>query len=510
MNQKQDVIDVSMSVFYSSSKGSKIRGSVRNIAEHLAKEPIERWDAVIARIADTMTRIGLVETGGSKPEFRERNHYLARAIAEQVLKKGSIPLIAHSLLGEEALIASRGRKLLAARFFAYVGSSLELTFQFCRIIFAYLVKREEERVKNGGRTTQDEVAFNVRSMIVGSLCSPAIDAITSKLWIYNLIVAADGGNDEAKEYYQDVTVYGVYANVATARRSGQSATDARPMIILSQAMLDRECPDRSQQLLIDYDNVRFVVPNHLLDKVLRINKSVVAKQQQEVVEATGFLGWFTGHAREIGTRFDEMGNTIISRPRYGVRPMGFDSFLVNVSTLRRIGITSFSFHPEGEQFPNVKIAVTVRKAGLGLCQLWMYLRDLELKAVDDIFLNWEVFDIAMLRSIFEYIVVDALHRIVAEKPKKDLDGEEIERTDEPREIVASQRVKVRPFIRRLPMGFEASDRAHHLAFLHLGWRLPDGMTFVGSHDRWAGLPAGKPTPLFKYTDDSIRKSITQH
>jgi hypothetical protein len=503
---KQEIIKVAMATFYGSAKGSKIRGSVKKITDHLAEEPTTEWYSIITLIGEIIALKGLTMKGSSHPEFLERNRFLTRAIAEQILKRGDIPFMSHNLFLDGVMY--KGQIFLAARFFAYVGSSLELTLQFCQLIFTYLIKQQESRMEEKSRLPLDDVTINVRAFIVSSMCAPALEQFTQKQWVNNIIEAADRGDNEATEYYTATMAQCVYANLQGVRKRGEIIDNEPGVIVISQSEFNLRCPTRAQQLVIDYENPRIVVADHLINKIRRTNERVDREFKQMRTEATGFFQWFVEHTSEIGARFDEVGNMIISQPRYGVRPMGHDSFLVNTSPLQCIGITSFSFYPGGEQFPNLKIMVTVKKIGWGLCEFWMYLRDLELQAVDEIFLNLHGLDVSFLRSVLEYIVIDALHRIVVEKPQKNLADEKVERPDEQREIPSSHRVSIRPFIRRLPIGFQASDAARQMAFLHLGWNLPGGMTFVRSHDRWAGLPAGKPAPLFKYTDDAIRKSIS--
>ena len=516
MSKRQNFLDVALSTFYRSGKGNKIRRSVRSIVSHLNEHPIGEQAVVLEHIAVIMTRECFSKSPEVQEKFWQRNLLLGDSIGEYAFRTANMAFLCSNFLDQQFppvdgnVELFTARQFIASRFYAYVGSSLDLTLEFCRMVFGYLIKNEETRVREKGKTVNDEIEIRVRRSIIMSMCLPASENITQKRWVNNLLEATGRGNDEVEQFYTAAFELCVDADVSMKPHfSGSVFGDPKGIRVMSQSALDAGFQDTESKLhLVDWLNLHVVVPDRLMPKIEQWVVENVDTWKRDTLEATGFLKWFTSHTSQIGARFDELSNTILTKHRYGVRPMGFDSFLVNVSTLRCIGITSFSFYPEGEQFPNLKIAVTVRKTCYGLCQFWMYLRDFELTTVEDVFLNWHDTNVATVRSMLEYIVIDALHRIVVAKPEKNLDDDIVERSEELRDVTpTSMRVKVRPFIRRLPLGFEASDEARKLAFLQLGWNLMAGMTFVRSHDRWAGLPAGKPAPLFKYTDEVVRKSI---
>lgn len=521
VKKSKDVLGVSMRSLYAAGQESKAKQAVRRILDEFCRHSIPEQELMLGRIRQLIGRGTFA--AGRVDELRARNRLLSIAIAEHVVQLGRPELVAKhfwsvsqllNVPSIEELYERMAQMTMQSGYFRYVGASVQSALTFCRTLYGMMAKGEEQH-GHLDPATFEQIATGKEhrpfSMVFMSLSCPVDDQCPQKLWFIRLLEAASETRYTEVEQYLEAS----FELVGSVVRFGFSRSPIQGgVVILPQRTLeaDQHESGASQLELMknDVTNPRIVVPDHLYEKTVGLSNALHARNEQACASAEAFRSWFLDHSNVIGTVFDERCREIVEKPKYGLRPMGHDSCLVRISALRSVGITSFSFYPEGEHFPDVKLSIAVRKsAGPMLCQYMVALRNFQLQARDIVFENWNDIEVGYLRSVMEFVVVDALHRIVVRKPTKDLADEQVERVRTVPSIEPRRRVTVRPFLRRLPVGFQASEESQQLAFLHLGWVLPEGVTFVQSHDRWMGLPSGKPTPLFEYTDEFLMQSILE-
>ncbi|MFA6908255.1 MAG: hypothetical protein WC289_00015 [Patescibacteria group bacterium] len=447
---------------------------------------------------------------GKPRRARETFTLLGAALGEQAMVSGDIDYLfkfcAPSAKDEKEAI-SKGQNLIGAAFYRFVGSTPEIALRFCRLLFRGQVQYIEEhrrRVAEGECTDdefyEEDLPF-IPHVIYLATSSPYSDSRPQKEWLLRIIELTDAGNHEAEDFLRRIIESLDYISVYLGSKTE----------VVAQEDLDGST-SRDEFMLPNFQNLvsqiknQFIVPHRLRHVVVGLLRSMQREVAKDFAKSEIFGKWFMDHSSQLSAVFDSRQREILENPRYGIRPFGFDSVLVDVSPLNSVGIKSFSFHAEGECFPNVKLEVNVRKTGVGIFTYWAYFRDFTLHCDDEILNNWQNYDLSFLRAVFEYIIVDALFHIICREPQKNKAGEVVQRAAYSEDRVSRQQI-VRPFLRRLPSGYRASDHARNLAFIYHGWVLPDGITFVQSHSRWANLPSTKPAPLFAYTDETVMKSI---
>ncbi|MFC1663332.1 hypothetical protein ACFL04_04200 [Patescibacteria group bacterium] len=516
MSKKKDVLAVSLRRFYSSADPGKIRKLARKIATFIRQQPMDEQGSTLMRLAKLISQTLKLDEAELEG-YRERHIVLGKEVSRVFLEQANMLLINRNFLSQlqpkqASLETFSGEMILRSGFCHQIGSSLTETLRFCRLIFAEVAKIDEkESAELSTAELKASVSDNPNVAIIGfvfqSLAVAVDDGAPQKLWFTNLIEAAGKGNTEVDWYLE--SAQNIVAQFAVTQ--GRKSAD-----VMAQKALDLQVKGATKSekfrlfFVTDWSNPRIVVPDRLYARVCRLHQRRTEKTERDMRAAAEFRRWFLGNADTISEVFDRWCREIVEKRRSWIRPMGCDSFLVKVTPLTAVGITSFSLYREDEQVPNVKLSLAIRKSGGNiLSRYWAYLRDFQLVADNIIFENWQDFEMAYLRSVLEVIIVDAIHRVVVRPKTKDLSGEKIEREKLPARRNYEKRVVVRPFIRRLPLGHKASDAAKELAFLEIGLVLPDDVTYVQSHDRWAGLPEGKPAPMFVYTDDAVKKSVTE-
>src|SRR6185369_13291702 len=98
MSKKHQSLDVVLSTFYRSAEVSKIRRSVRRVANYLDELVLKEGDSILEKIASVMTRECFSKTADLREKFFERNLLLGDTIAERLFKTDDLPFIcSHAL-----------------------------------------------------------------------------------------------------------------------------------------------------------------------------------------------------------------------------------------------------------------------------------------------------------------------------------------------------------------------------------------------------------------------------
>ncbi len=200
----------------------------------------------------------------------------------------------------------------------------------------------------------------------------------------------------------------------------------------------------------------------------------------------------------------------MERPRRGLRPGGYDHIEVHSVPLRNAGIRAVVFHPEGCDFPNVRVHILVRKETPTLFTFRTELKDFELGLHDEVVRSKIHFDHRdELAELLEFTVVDMLYRIVAAEKELREKKSKWSSTGSEGNSPSPRTIPVRPFLRRLVEGRHATGYAQANATQVMGWRtLPPGFTFVLPTIRGGNLVYDLPTqPTAVYTDDDLRLLI---
>lgn len=469
----------------------------------------ERREVILDQMLTTIQKL-YIESG--RPlRSGEAFNQLGAKLSEQAFEQGDLKFIAKYF----ALVKTDpsdskfwARMVLCVGFYRYVGSSLELSLRFCRMIFremATLVSRNDQAIMAGGEShrlkpTEDTVTAS--ALLFSAASAGDHENGPQKLWLLRLIEAVDVGHRESEELVCSIIEILEMTSAMAGIRLAMLSEDEILAMAPSHPM------ERARYLFTAYtDKPRLVLPSHHLAILKKLHSKIWEKADRDISAAEEFGKWFEKSYPKVCAHFEACRQQIEDHPRYGIRPFGYDSVSVRVSVLKLIGITGFAFHTEGECFPDVKLELYVKKTGVGLCTLYAFYRKAELHCTDELLDNWQGFDQDYLRAVLEFIIMDAMHRIVCKDSVVDESGERVTRSVAKRDVAHKQHQVVRPFLRRLPSGWKASDDARKRAFLHFGWGLPEGITFVQSHERWVDQPVEKPAPVFIYTDDYIKRVV---
>lgn len=430
---------------------------------------------------------------------------LADAVALQVYTDRNLKVIRQHFFWQDTrtdMAEARAEALFVIAFFKLVGESEDQSIEFCQMILDEHAYWEETFVRNGSHSIPFDV-FNsipwIRAVLFAAAV-PVADFMPQKRWLENIISAARYGDPEAKRCVQ-----GIFELI---RLVWESVT------VMSQTayVVLHGLPDRTFALDIPHDLRDFQMTLILSDS----NADWAAKQMQHTqreqeslgLKANNFIDWVLSHTDALGRSFDRKVQEMLHQPRYGLLRNGYDSVLVQLSPLKLVALTSFSFYPDNGSLDDLRIQFNRKTLGDRLCQLMLQFRNFSLVDHETLFPKMILKRAEIFTSILEYAVVDAMHSIICREPRKNEAGDDVPREKSHDADQRRREVVVRPFLRRLPVGYTASDAARDRAFLELGWYLPDGVTFVQSHERYAGLPALKPPPLFTYTDEMFMRSIS--
>ncbi|MFH1235878.1 MAG: hypothetical protein V1685_02985 [Parcubacteria group bacterium] len=473
----------------------------KRLVAHIGRQDRSTWPSIYGQIIQMIAEY-FADGGPYSPVFKK----LGELLAEQAFEAKDLDLIGECFLwegeGEVELHRARARGILTMGFFRFLGNFVHHSLTFCQLAFDHHAALQEKVLRDGRSRMEEKPASHLGSpllrVVYYSLSCSVSDHTPQKRWFENVVRAAAGGNQSAKASLQGILeiVRFVWGDVPVL---DTEATGTENPVEDSTLCYDDDFLTKPMRIVV-HDDLVAVVEKYLAR--LRETSDDLGKS------AHSFTEWFISHIPELAASFDRKCTEITERPRYGLRPFGFDSVLIEVSILQYYAMSSFAFYPEGEQFPNVKLQLNLLTFGKRINQLWAYVRDFSLELKREGLEIQYGSSMPFIRVVLEYVVVDALHRIICREPKQNLADEKVTREaasgTEPKKSVT-----VRPFLRRLPVGYRASDDARQQAFLQMGWELPEGVTFVQSHERWVGLPAEKPAPLFRYTDETIIQSIQE-
>ncbi len=455
------------------------------------------FEFILGHIADHLRAGGPMSTG-----FKQ----LADACAQHIYAVRNLEVIRKHFFWQDTrydLEAARAEALFVMAFFKHVGETTERSVDFCRMLLDEHAHWDETFVKNGRQNSQldayDCMPWLRTIMIAAS--SPVAVFMPQKWWLENIITAARDHDPEAQR-----CVRGIFELI---RLIWEQVT------VMSQTTYELMygLPDATFRLDIPDDIRNFHLTLILSDANADWSAKQMQRTQQAVeqlaMKADDFIDWVLAHNHALGRSFNQKVEEMLHRPRYGLIKGGYDSVMVKLSPLQVTALTSFSFFPDNGSLDDLRVQFNRRTLGDRLCQFMLGFRDFSLVQPEMLFPAILGQRAQILTSILEYAVVDAMHSIICREPRKNEAGDDVPREKKRADRSPRREVIVRPFLRRLPLGHEASDAARDRALLELGWYLPEGVTFVQSHERYAGLPSQKPPPLFTYTDERFKQSIEE-
>ncbi len=484
----------------------KCRQSIRHIVSMIFDGPIKDRKSVLRQVTELLAEF--FYSGGHQSK-KEEIRQLAYAIAERGLAENDISFFScvesqSDYFSDDPYCQACNR--LGVAYFRYFGRDLDTTMKFCRVFFQEHAKYFEVA---SAREVPEPIYLNnykdggMFYLATQAATLPPIEQYPQKYWFNNLVRATAQGDKQAASYLKGAMSL-VFFNTP------------EHYTIWSHSELVEwvgDDPERQKQYWskrADPQNPIIIIEDGMKGAFLEYWDRLTQEGYKLLDDCHRLEEWFKDNQAAISEVFDRRCQEILQKPKHLLRPFGYDSIMIRVSILNAVGIKSVSFHPEGERFPDCKLSVSKKGAGEIYLQVWAMFREFSLIARNQLLTGVSPIASKEFRNaIFEFIIVDALHRIIVGRPKKNLDNEKVERGKYQTSSEPRREVVVRPFIRRLPEGFSASDEARDYAFTHLGIDLPEGFTFVRSHERWIGLPEGKPAPLFSYSDDTIMRSIEQ-
>ena len=481
------------------SGSRKYRKSVRfisNYFKHLDEvESESAYNFLIGAIAEHFRQGGDFSNGYKK---------LADQLVAQVYAKRLLDLIRNHFFWSEEIgdySAAKAKTIFIMAFFRHVGETSERSVSFCKLILDDYAKYEERFVKSG-RSDEELNIFDSMSFIytlVLSVSVPVTQLMPQKLWFENVIAAAKQKDVEAKDCAKGIfeLINMIWGRVPVMGQTYYELTYGEPDASYSYGDLSdlRGFP------------MRVILTDTLADWTSKQLERERSSGEKLALKANKFVVWFNDHVVEISESFENKYKEILDHPRYGLFKNGYDSVLINLSVLKVAVLSSFAFYPDGGSLNDMRIQVNRKTLGNRLCQFMLNFRDFSFSNTQVIFGAMNHEQQSTLTTILEYVIVDAMHSIVCRKPKKNMANENVKRVEQKILNAPKREVHVRPFLRRLPEGYQASDDARDHAYTELGWHLPEGVTFVQSHERWIGLPAERPAPLFSYTDERFMDSI---
>lgn len=513
MAKRKDVIGSSMNHLYRNEAVNKVQRAARQIINYLTECPVTEHGPALERIAAIITAESARRDRLAID--RRRHEILGMALGEFFILRGATRIIVKYLLrwqstpvvqlqqeqmSEEEFAAWR---ILRHGLYRAAGTSSQSALALSRVLFREIAHRiRTQALGEKLNRSREEIIQDSTTLVAlayPGLC-PNDEQHPEKGFLLRLLEVAGTGNDE------------VDAALVSIDNSTTMFANLHPDIF--QRIVDRRGEAEIQRIAAIGDKVNlrtllYDVPENLRQKLVGVVCRSINAHEKRRQASDDFRQRFLALGDGVRQVNELKAQQILDSARYLLRADGQDSCLVHVSPLVLANVQSFSFYPEGERYHDAKLTIVVKEQSL-LLEFWGAIRDFRLSLPESALLNLDGFDRPFLIAVFECIVLDALHRILVGKRARNLEGvlvDKPERKEAGEGGVPRLKVNVRAFMRPLPIGFEASEAAERRSLAHFGFTPPEGWTFVKPHERYPELPAGKPAPLFEYSDATLLKRI---
>ena len=394
-------------------------------------------------------------------------------------------------------LLTRAANRFCSRFSHTIGESSELSIRFALALIEIAQDAMQEMVT----ARQQKKAFEmppqrqtVTNFVLNSFLTPPCEAIHSKAWVERLIEAV-GHNSIASEVLHSIFTMVTFP-IRLAIETFKTTLSVEEALQISDDNMKIYSNENRQYLLICA-----LKPKHanLLYKWTDANaqKSLLQKQKGEEL-----IAWFEANRDEIDRVTRERHQAISEHPRHGLRPFGFDRINIRTSVLWNAGYRHIVFHPENHMFPDTDIDFGIVQVRPHITSYRGTHTNLRMLTVDKSIFECEVHPVNAVHKILEFILIDILYRIIAAPSSKRIFGTD-KNPDEDNKSGPTLEVSVRPFIRRLPMGQDASQSARTFGEEYFKMQLPTGVTFIRAHYRggeisFDNMPVG---PIMTYTDE---------
>lgn len=268
------------------------------------------------------------------------------------------------------------------------------------------------------------------------------------------------------------------------------ATMASQLVFITPIPFSRWTKE-GHEILNDFDDhkvYKLPVPDHLTSRVT----ALVDRLSQELVDRhqplDTLISEFIATREKYNEKYANMWLDMMVSPRRGLRDGWLDSATINLPGMRDIGYKLLSLNPEGV-FPNFAARYLIESYG-GRNSVQISLQPSDLQSVG--FTNDP--RLRAMDQIMAFVAVSTMWRIVMAEPTRGS-----ENGDGTRDVSGSI---VRPFFRRLPQGFQASNEARARARQTFRTEPLPGFTFVKEHQRGENPQSG--TPLFAIESEDFQ------
>lgn len=392
---------------------------------------------------------------------------------------------------------TEGRNLFLLNFFEILGNSTEYTIVFCLYLFE-LFHDLFEKNNDGRIPPSDELldsgALPAHVFLLNSVTFPKRKELPISLWFHNIVENAQTNK----------AAFELFRNIVSALTDGGNMSIQ--VLNMEDTSLD-ECLDLHQELIGSSVKPTLVASSfneatlisHLLEKLTRQGSA-------RMLEAEKLLAWFNKNREFIENDKVRKSLEILEKPARGLRSDGADHIKISVSTLYAAGVHAVVFCPNGCKFPDLKLKVMASKWTPHLVAFDGALEDFRLNLADIAVCNSKFNDNKLLKSMLEYLIIDAIHRIVVVQ-KQQVNGSQ-KRRDKSDVCERNRATEVRPHFRTLPDGWKPSEEARERAQIQHGWTLPAGKTFVKAHYRNGNIEFDMETePIMIYDDDFLMSLV---
>lgn len=364
----------------------------------------------------------------------------------------------------------RVRLAMLDSFYRFIGSSLERTKEFCRVVFEGYQKELAEVMPDGKQAVQsyfENRSIPLVTIVRNSVFLPALNQYPQKQWLNNLIEAHNSGDKEASDWLE-----GIMAMLMIA---------SEQLALSRQSDLEKDLSQRRRTINSYVESgfypaqPRIVLPDKhrkiLWDLLAEINKQAL-QIKREVIRSGKWL------RANVGTLLDKR-NEIINQLRRGIRKNGCDWVDVSrLSALQGIGIESIAFYPTGEVWPNMDVVIVTRRMGCLRCEFRGLLRNHVLSISDKLYEPCQAEGRKLNHLLLEYVITDILYRITV-----CADTESVSR-DKATHPANKKRedVSIAWHWHTLPVGHQASEETIRRSVKDTGFRPPPGQTYNEGHE----------------------------